>query len=376
MRDVADSRIVSDISDELGKVDCCEKDVEELIDDSKIAEISRRIIRLLLKDPFKTLQLADMLRRESCGEIVTFVVNRNVNFTDLCINRCRFCSFRNSRKFVLDEDEIRRKVREAVEFGCTEVCLQGGLMPDAGVDYYVSLLKAVRKESRDLHIHAFSPMEVFHAARNSGCDVEDVLREFKKAGLNSMPGTAAEIFSSHVRREICPEKITGREWFEVVKLAHGLGIPTTATMMYGHVESWEDRIAHMLLLRKLQLETGGFTEFIPLTFLWRNNELGKRAKGCSGFEDLLVIAVSRIVLGDVIRNVQASWVKLGIKLAQAALYTGANDLGGTLMEENISKAAGSVSGECLSVDEFVELIKRCDRIPAQRDTLYRVLRVF
>ncbi len=367
---------VSLIREELEEIDSCDRGAEELVDNEWLYALSRRVAGIILKNPFETMQLANSLRKETCGEIVTFVVNRNINFTDFCVNRCKFCSFRNSKRFVLDEGEVRKKVKEAVEFGCTEVCLQGGLMPDAGLEYYVSLLRAVRKESKDVHIHAFSPMEVVHAARNSGCGIEEVLKEFKKAGLNSMPGTAAEIFSSEIRRAICPEKITGKEWFEVVKLAHELGIPTTATMMYGHIENWEDRIAHMLLLRKMQIDTGGFTEFIPLTFLWRNNELGRVAKGCSGFEDLLVMAVSRIVLGDVIRNIQASWVKFGIKLAQAALFTGANDLGGTLMEENISKAAGSVSGECLSVEEFVELIRRCNRIPAQRDTLYRVLRVF
>ncbi len=364
------------LDEELEELDSCDRSAEELIDDEWLHSLSRRIVRNVVKNPFKTMDTANSLRKECCGDIVTFVVNRNVNFTDFCVNRCKFCSFRNSRGFTLDEEEIRKKVREAVENGCTEVCLQGGLMPKADLDFYVSLIKAVRKESKDIHIHAFSPMEIVHAARNSSCSVEDVLKELKRAGLNSMPGTAAEIFSGKIRKKICPEKLSSKEWFEVVRLAHSAGIPTTATMMYGHIESWEDRVSHILLIRKLQLETSGFTEFIPLTFLWKNNELGEVAKGCSGFEDLLVIAVSRLLLKDAVKNVQASWVKFGIKLAQAALFTGANDLGGTLMEENISKAAGSISGEFLSVDEFVEIIRRCNRIPAERNTLYKILRIF
>ncbi len=366
-----------ELGDLLETLDCCDATVFDLINSEKFEELAGKILKsTAARSPYQILELANSLRAERCGDVVTFVVNRNVNFTDFCVNRCKFCSFRNSRGYVLSTEEVERKVREAIEYGCTEVCLQGGLMPGADVDFYVSLLKAVRKISKDVHIHAFSPMEVLHASRNSGCGVEDALKEFKKAGLNSMPGTAAEIFDDCVRKEICPGKLSVVRWFEVVKTAHELGIPTTATMMYGHVEGWKERIKHMLLLRKLQVETSGFTEFIPLTFLWRNNELGKRVKGCSGFEDLLVIAVSRIVLDRAINNIQASWVKFGVKLAQAALFAGANDLGGTLMEENISRAAGSDSGEFLKVEEFVELIKRCNRTPAERDTLYNILRVF
>ncbi len=327
----------------------------------------------LLQDPFRTFKIADELRREVVGDVVTYVINRNINFTDICINDCKFCSFRNKRKFMLSIDEIKRKVEEAVEFGCTEVCIQGGLLPDADVDFYISILEAVREVSRSIHIHAFSPMEVLHAARNSGMDVEDVLMEFKRAGLNSMPGTAAEILNDEIRSQICPKKLKTNEWVEIVKTAHRLGIPTTATMMYGHMDSWKDRIEHILLIKKIQQETGGFTEFIPLPFMWRNNELGRRYKGSSGFDDLLVIAVARILLYPEIKNIQASWVKLGVKLAQAALHVGANDLGGTLMEENISKAAGATSGEMLHPEEIAEIIRTAGRIPKQRDTLYNVI---
>ena len=367
------------LADLLETLDCCDSSIFDLINSEKFEKLVIKVFKIIenvIKNPYRVLEHANSLRAERCGDIVTFVVNRNVNFTDFCVNRCKFCSFRNNRGYLLSLEEVEKKVREAVGYGCTEVCLQGGLMPGADVDFYVSLLKTVRKVSKNIHIHAFSPMEVLHASRNSECCVEETLREFKKAGLNSMPGTAAEIFDDRIRKEICPEKLSVARWFEVVSIAHELGIPTTATMMYGHVESWKERIKHMLLLRKLQVETSGFTEFIPLTFLWRNNDLGRRVKGCSGFEDLLVIAVSRIVLDDAINNIQASWVKFGVKLAQAALFAGANDLGGTLMEENISRAAGSDSGEFLRIEEFVELIKGCNRTPAERDTLYNILRIF
>ncbi len=327
----------------------------------------------LLKEPFKTFELADKLREEAVGDVVTYVVNRNINFTDICVNSCKFCSYKNRRRFILSLEDIKRKVAEAVEYGCTEVCIQGGLYPKADVEFYKSIIKAVRSVSRDIHIHAFSPMEIYHAARNSGCDVEDVLRELKKAGLNSMPGTAAEILDDDIRRIICPEKLTVDEWVDVIKAAHYVGIPTTATIMYGHIESWEHRIRHLMIIRDIQEETGGFTEFIPLPFMNKNNELGKFARQSSGFEDLLMIAVSRIILHPLIPNIQASWVKLGVKLAQASLNFGANDLGGTLMEENISKLAGATSGEFLPREEIERLIINAGRIPAERDTLYRIV---
>ncbi len=327
----------------------------------------------LVERPYETFRIADEIRRKSVGDIVTYVVNRNINFTDICINDCKFCSFRNKKKYKLALNEIREKVIEAVDYGCTEVCIQGGLLPDADLDFYISILDTVREVSKKIHIHAFSPMEVFHAARNSKLEIDDVLYELKKAGLDSMPGTAAEILNDEIRRFICPNKISSEKWIEIIKKAHKIGIPTTATMMYGHVDSWDERIEHILTIKKIQEETGGFTEFIPLPFMWKNNELGKYSKGSSGFDDLLVIAIARILLYPEIINIQASWVKLGHKLAQAALYVGANDLGGTLMEENISKAAGATSGEFISVEELRMLIKTAGRIPKERDTLYHIL---
>ena len=327
----------------------------------------------LLNDPFETFKIADELREKAVGDVVTFVVNRNINFTDICINRCKFCAFSNRRRYILTLDDIKRKVREALDYGCTEVCIQGGLLPNAGLDFYISIIEAVREVSEDIHIHAFSPMEVYHMARNSGLSIKETLKELKRAGLDSMPGTAAEILDDEIRRQICPDKITTSQWIEIVTAAHKLGIPTTATMMFGHIESWEHRIKHLLIIKDIQRRTGGFTEFIPLPFMTKNNELGRIVRGSSGFEDLLVIAISRIILYPEIKNIQASWVKLGVKLAQVALHVGANDLGGTLMEENISKAAGATSGEFLPKEEMIRIIEAAGRIPKQRDTLYNLL---
>ncbi len=327
----------------------------------------------LLEDPFETFKLADELRRKAVGDVVTFVVNRNINFTDICVNRCRFCSYRNRRRFLLSLEEIKEKVREAIAYGCTEVCVQGGLLPNADLDFYLSILKAIREVSEEIHIHAFSPMEVYHMAKNSGMKIREVLKELRRSGLDSMPGTAAEILDDSIRRVICPEKISTSQWVKIVENAHRLGIPTTATMMFGHVESWEHRIRHILLIKEIQRRTGGFTEFIPLPFMTKNNELGRIVKGSSGFEDLLVIAISRILLYPDIKNIQASWVKLGVKLAQVALHVGANDLGGTLMEENISKSAGATSGEFLPKEEMIRIIEATGRIPRQRDTLYNII---
>ncbi|MBO8182375.1 MAG: 5-amino-6-(D-ribitylamino)uracil--L-tyrosine 4-hydroxyphenyl transferase CofH [Archaeoglobus sp.] len=330
----------------------------------------------LLSNPYKTFRQADQLRREICGDEVSFVINRNINFTDRCINRCKFCSFRFRKNYLLSKEEIAKKVEEALDYGCTEVCIQGGLLENANLNFYIDILQTVRDISKSIHIHAFSPMEVFHAARNSKMHVEDVLRELKRAGLDSIPGTAAEILVDEIREEICPEKLKTSEWVFVIKTAHKLGIPTTATMMYGHIESWEDRIEHLLLIKKIQQETHGITEFIPLPFMPKNNPLGKLSSGSSGFEDLLVIAIARIILYPEIKNIQASWVKLGKKLVQASLYTGANDVGGTLMEENISKAAGSSSGEFLEVEEILQLIRTAGRIPVQRSTVYEPIKRF
>ncbi|MFQ6105957.1 MAG: 5-amino-6-(D-ribitylamino)uracil--L-tyrosine 4-hydroxyphenyl transferase CofH [Candidatus Hydrothermarchaeaceae archaeon] len=275
--------------------------------------------------------------------------------------------------YLLSKEEVRKKSIEAKKAGATELCIQGGLHPDLGIPYYGELLKVV-KETSGLHVHAFSPMEIKYAAEKSGLSIDKSLEYLKECGLDSIPGTAAEILDDDVRSAICPNKIKTKEWIEVIKAAHKHRIPTTATMLYGHVEGVDKQVKHLEILRKIQDETKGFTEFIPLSFVHFNSPLyrsGNSKGGATGIEDLKVYAVSRLFLNN-FRNIQASWIKLGRKLAQVMLDFGANDLGGTLMEENISKSAG-VNSEMMTVREFERMILESGRTPKQRDTLYNLL---
>ncbi len=326
----------------------------------------------LLRLPGTVLfQVADFLRSQAVGETVTYVVNRNINYTDHCTGTCRFCAFRERKGYILTLEEILDKTREAVEMGATEICIQGGLLPKPEIDYYLEMLRGIKKMSPSTHIHAFSPMEILHISQKNNLTPSETLRHLKKAGLDSMPGTAAEILVDRVRQKICPDKLTTNQWTEIIETAHKLGIPTTATIMYGHLETWQERIQHILLIRKIQQKTHGFTEFVPLPYLNRNNPLGRQVKKTpTPTENLKLHALARILLHPHIQNIQASWVKLGKKLAQKALKCGANDLGGTLIEEQISKSAGAKTGEYTSPQEFQKLIKEINRTPAQRDTLY------
>ncbi|MDY6865202.1 MAG: 5-amino-6-(D-ribitylamino)uracil--L-tyrosine 4-hydroxyphenyl transferase CofH [Halobacteriota archaeon] len=323
--------------------------------------------QLFQVDSKELFSLANELREGVNGDIVTYVVNRNINFTNSCVGNCKFCAFRRDDGYILGKDKILEKVGEAYDLGATEVCIQGGLLPNVGVHYYCEMLEEI-KSSYDVHIHAYSPMEVFHASRNSDLEVCEVLKELKRSGLDSMPGTAAEILVDRVRGIICPSKLTTDQWINVVKTAHKLGIPTTATMMYGHVETKEERIEHLLKIRDIQRETRGFTEFVPLPFLSRNTHLeGNRLK-C--LDNLRILALARIIFHRNIKNIQVSWVKMGKTLAKFALLCGANDLGGTLMEENISRSAGSMYGEYIKPEEFDAMISSVGRTPMKRSTLY------
>lgn len=327
---------------------------------------------LVLNDkPSLLFSLADRLCKYSCGNNVTYVINRNINFTNRCIGTCKFCAFKEQDGYLLSIAEILEKTRAAVDINATEVCIQGGLLPDWDVFNYCEILEAIKSEFPQIHIHAFSPMEVFHAARNSNMSLKETLSILKKSGLDSMPGTAAEILVDRVREEICPDKLTAHEWMDVIKTAHGTGIPTTATIMYGHIETIQERIEHILTIRELQNKSGGFTEFVPLPFMPHNNLLGTGNHVSRGIEDLKLHALARVLLYPYIKNIQASWVKLGKKLAQSALSCGANDLGGTLMEEKISKSAGATSGEYMAPAEFEQLVREIKLVPRQRDTLYR-----
>lgn len=302
---------------------------------------------------------ANEKRKKDLGDTVTYVVNRNINFTNICKINCRFCSFSEEEGQELEIDEVLRKIENAKEkHDITEVCVQGGINPSLEQEYYLELVDEI-KNNFDVHLHAFSPQEILHIKDGS---VEKTLKKLKKRGLDSIPGTAAEILSDDIRSQICPKKLSSKQWIDLIKKAHEIGLKSTATIMYGHIESWENRINHFLELKKIQKETDGFTEIIPLPYIDNKGQ-----KNTKLHEDLKVISLARIILGDHIKNVQASWVKLGIKGALEALYYGANDLGGTLIEENITKK----DKEKIDPEEMRELIKKAGRIPKQRTTLYK-----
>nr|WP_235399215.1 5-amino-6-(D-ribitylamino)uracil--L-tyrosine 4-hydroxyphenyl transferase CofH [Sphingomonas sp. SRS2] len=323
---------------------------------------------------------ADALRREVAGEAVTFVVNRNINYTNICLYKCGFCAFSKGSTraergpaYRLDLAEVGRRAAEAVERSATEVCLQGGIHPDYDGNTYLDVLRAVREAAPSIHIHAFSPLEVTHGAMTLGLPLENYLTRLKQAGLSTLPGTAAEILDDEVRALICPDKVNTNEWLEVMRTAHRVGLRTTATIMFGHVDRYEHWARHLLLVRDLQEETGGFTEFVPLPFvhmeapIWRK---GGSRSGPSARETLLMHAVARLVLNPLIPNIQASWVKLGGDGAVAALRAGANDLGGTLMDESITRAAGGQNGQLCDPARMASLAALAGRHARQRTTLY------
>jgi FO synthase subunit 2 len=322
---------------------------------------------------------ADEVRRMRVGESVSYVINRNINFTNICIGSCGFCAF-GARKedpeaYFLPIDEIVKRAVEAWQTGATEVGIFSGLHPDVDGNTYLEILEAVKTAVPDIHIHAFSPSEVAYGADKLGISYTDMLKKLKQAGLDSMPGTAAEILVDDVRKKLCPEKIDTKTWSDIIINAHRFGIPTTCTMMYGHIESYEDVVNHLQLLRTIQDETGGFTEFVPLSFIHYNTPIfraGIARPGATGREDLLIYAVGRLFL-DNIPNIQVSWVKLGTKFAQIALMCGANDMGGTLIEENITRTAGGTAGQSLAPSDFVRIITDLGRVPRVRDTLYHTL---
>jgi 5-amino-6-(D-ribitylamino)uracil---L-tyrosine 4-hydroxyphenyl transferase len=331
---------------------------------------------LLEGSPFELFELADKLRAQTTGDFVSYVVNRNVYITNKCAGNCGFCAYRKEKGYILSVDEILGKVSEAREAGAVEICIQGGYIPEIDMEFYLEIVESIKTEFPEICIHALSPMEVNYAAGISGMSVEEALWELKKSGLDSLTGTSAEILSDRVRKIICPGKISTQQWIDTVTAAHKTGISTNATIMYGHVETIEERLDHIFIIREIQKETGGFTELIPMSFLPYNNPIGEKmlASGkfaSTGLEDLQLIAISRIILHTYVNNIQATWVKLGKKLAQVALQCGANDLGGTLMEDQISTASGGSHGEYVSPAEFEWMIKGAGRIPMQRDTLYR-----
>jgi FO synthase subunit 2 len=330
--------------------------------------------------------VADEIRRRRVGDIVSYVVNRNINFTNVCIKQCGFCAFsrdfREEEGYFLPTEEIVRRAKEAHQLGATEVCIQAGLPPDMEGDLYENICREIKKEIPDIHIHGFSPEEILYGATRSETSIEEFLKRMKEAGVDTLPGTSAEILDQELRDKISPGRISVKNWEKVIKTAHKMGINTTSTMMFGHVETLEDRVKHIAKLREIQKETGGFTEFVPLNFIpdeapMYKHQLHEGIKdGASGNDVLLTHAIARIMLNNSINNLQMSWVKEGQKMSQLLLMWGANDFGGTLINESISTSAGSVHGQLLRPKEIRRLIKEIGRIPAERDTNYKILRKF
>ena len=329
------------------------------------------------------LSAADVARREDKGDDVSFVINRNINFTNVCYVGCSFCGFSRHADdhdaYDRTMEEILGKCRDAVARGATEVCIQGGIDPKKDHDHYHLILTTIRAAFPELHIHAYSPEELDFGQKKSGMPLREYLLWLKDAGLGTIPGTAAEILDDSVRDVLSPRKLGTARWVEIVSAAHAAGLRSSATIMYGHIERPEHVAAHLDLLRSLQKETGGFTEFVPLGFIHEKNVLGNigfSRPGPSAADDLRVIAVARLFLRPGIRNVQMSWVKMGPKLAQLSLTAGANDFGGTLMEESISRESGADHGENLPAEEMRRLIREMGRVPVERSTTYRILRRF
>lgn len=330
--------------------------------------------------------VADELRRRAVGDNVTYVVNRNINFTNVCIKQCGFCAFsrdfREEEGYFLPTEEIVKRAKEAASLGATEVCIQAGLPPKMDGNLYPDICKAVKKELPEIHIHAFSPEEVLYGALRSETPVAEYLKVLKEAGVGSLPGTAAEILDQDLRNIISPGRISVQDWISVIKHAHALGIPTTSTIMYGHAETSSHKADHMGLLREIQKETHGFTEFVPLSFvhneapMYTHGTVQKVRAGADGNEVIKMHAVARIMLNSHIPNIQVSWVKEGARMSQLLLQAGANDFGGTLINESISTAAGSQHGQLMKPKEIRQLIRSAGRTPAQRSTTYKMIKVF
>jgi len=323
------------------------------------------------------LVAADALRRELVGNIVTYVVNRNINFTNICFVGCKFCAFsrgpRESDTYFLSLEQLAQKAVEAWQIGATEVCIQGGLPHGLPTFYYRDILRAVKQAVPGMHIHAFSPMEIIYGVELTRMPLADYLSMLRDNGLDTLPGTAAEILDDDVRFVLSRNKLSTEQWKQVIRTAHRCGIRSTSTLMYGHIESSEHWVNQLLLFREIQQQTGGFTEFVPLGFVHHNTLLFQQGISRSGptlAEHLRIHALARVLLAGSINNIQVSWVKLNRDLSQLCLHAGANDYGGTLMEENISREAGATAGQYTKPEDFQALILEAGRIPAERNTVY------
>ena len=326
------------------------------------------------------IRVADINNQKINSNTVSFVVNRNINFTNICGLNCKFCGYKRTERskdaFLLDYDRILEKISEGKKIGIDEICVTGGINPKLKPDYYFNLIKIVRDNFPDLHIHAFSPQEIFEISKTAGMSIEFVISKLVESGLNSMPGTAAEILAQETRGKICPEKINTDVWVEIIKTAHKMGIKTSATILFGHIESNLDIVYHLSLIRQIQDETNGFTEFITLPFIPYKTSLRKKVDSTLVQDKVFKFyAILRLYL-DNIKNIQTSWPKIGVPAALKSLECGVNDFGGTLMEENITKSAGGEFGEYLPEEQIKKLIGGAGKIPVRRDTLYNYIEFF
>lgn len=335
-------------------------------------------------DQAALVRTADAVRRTRVGDRVTFATVRNINFTNICNMACRFCNFgvrkNDARAELLSLDQVADRAQEAWLRGATEVCIQGGLHPDLPGDYYLQILAAVKARVPEVHIHAFSPFEIWYGVRKSRTALRDYLQALKQAGLGSMPGTAAEILDKEIRLQLTRNKLSADEWETIIRAAHAAGIRSTSTIMYGHVDGPSHWAGHIDRIRKIQKDTGGFTEFVPLGFVHHNTRLFRHGVGVrpgpAHVESVNMHAVARLMLAGHIDNIQVSWVKLGPQMAHAMLDCGVNDLGGTLMNESISRAAGASHGQEITPAEMVRIIRSAGRVPVQRNTLYETVESF
>ena len=357
--------------------DKTEKILNEACDRKINVDEANYLMNIMGSDLFALLATADQVRKDLVGDKVTFINNCNINFSNICTVRCGFCAFGRDADdedaYILNDDEIISKATPAVNGGAREFTLMGGVLADADIDYYEHLLKLLKSHFPNQMIHGFSPTMIYDACKVSEIPVEEGFQILKKAGLDSIPGTAAEILSDRSRELICPEKVTTQQWIEVMKIAHNAGIPSSATMMYGHVETISERVEHLRILRDIQEETHGFTEFIPMTFMHEYSPIfleGQRNLGATGIEDLKLYAVSRLFFRELIPNIQVSWVKMGFRFSQISLMAGANDLGGTLGGDELSEASGAPDGVNASINDLCRVVEKLDRIPIERNTKY------
>ena len=354
-----------------------EKILTKSLDEEITVEEANHLMNIQGSDFYPLLATADYLRHEIVGDDVTFINNCNINFTNICTVRCGFCAFGKDaddpEAYLLNDEEILAKARGAVENGAREFTLMGGVLPDADIEYYEHLLLLLKGEFPNVMIHGFSPTMIRDAAVLSGIDLAEACERLKVAGLDTLPGTAAEILTDRSRELVCPEKVSVAEWIDTVKTAQEVGIPGSATIMYGHVETLEERVEHIDIIRTIQQETHGFTEFIPMTFMHEHSPIfleGQSNLGATGTEDLKLYAVSRLMLKDLIPNLQVSWVKIGFRFAQVALTAGANDLGGTLGGDELSAASGAPDGVDASIETLVNMIRNLGRNPIERNSKY------